>query len=167
MKKLFVLFIGLTVLIYADAPWSPNVRVSIDEPWDTLNQGESCLAIYGDTIVSICNTAERGQVPVAPYAYSFDAGQTFTQIPFTDNTTGIVWHTDPVIAFDDSGHVHMLIQFSVNMLKHYLSRDGGQTWEDTSTVTNSYGVDKPWMVVNGSDIYIAWQQTSGQTGIHR
>lgn len=165
MKKLFVLVIGLAVLIYADAPWIPNVRVSIDEPWDTLNQGESCLAVYGDTIVSICNTAERGQVPVAPYAYSFDAGQTFTQIPFTDNTTGIGWHTDPVIAFDDSGHVHMLIQFSVSMLKHYLSRDGGQTWEDTSTVTNSYGVDKPWMVVNGSDIYIAWQQTSGQTGI--
>ncbi len=165
MKKLFVLFIGLAVLIYADTPWIPNVRVSTDEPWDTLNQGESCFATYGDTIVSICNTAERGQVPVAPYAYSFDAGQTFTQIPFTDNTTGIGWHTDPVIAFDDSGHVHMLIQFSVNMLKHYLSRDGGQTWEDTSTVTNSYGVDKPWMVVNGSDIYIAWQQTSGQTGI--
>lgn len=164
MKKLFFLVIGLTVLIYADTPWVPNVRVSIDEPWDTLNQGESCFAIYGDTIVSICNTAERGQVPVAPYAYSFNAGQTFTQIPFTDLSGG-TWHTDPVICFDDSGHVHMLIQFSLEMLKHYLSRDGGQTWEDTSTVTNSYGVDKPWMVVNGSDIYIAWQQTSGQTGI--
>ena len=165
MKKMFVMVFILAVFLYADTPWIPNVRVSVDEPWDTLNQGESCFALYGDTIVSICNTAERGQVPVAPYAFSFDAGQSFVQIPFTDNTTGIGWHTDPVIAFDDSGHVHMIMQFSVNMLKHYLSRDGGQTWEDTSTITNSYGVDKPWMVVNDNEIYITWQQTSGSTGI--
>lgn len=165
MNKFLVMIFVLMVFVYADAPWIPNVRVSVDEPWDTLNQGESCFAVYGDTIVSICNTAERGQVPIAPYAYSFNAGQSFIQIPFTDNTTGVGWHTDPVIAFDDSGHVHMIIQFSVYMLKHYLSRDGGQTWEDTSTVTNSYGVDKPWMVVNDNEIYIAWQQTSGSTGI--
>lgn len=165
MKKIFAMFFILMVAVYADAPWIPNVRVSVDEPWDTLNQGESCFAVFGDTIVSICNTAERGQVPVAPYAYSFDAGQSFVQIPFTDNTTGIGWHTDPVIAFDDSGHVHMIIQFSIYMLKHYLSRDGGQTWEDTSVVTNVSGVDKPWMVVNDNEIYITWQQTSGSTGI--
>jgi hypothetical protein len=166
MKRSTVLLFLFALVLYADAPWLPNVRVSVDEPWDTLNQGESCLAVYGDTVVSICNTAERGQVPVAPYAYSFDGGQTFVQIPFTDNTTGIGWHTDPVIAFDDSGHVHMLMQFSVNMLKHYLSRDGGQTWEDTSVVFNTYGVDKPWMVVNNNEIYICWQQTSGTTGIN-
>jgi len=165
MRKIVVVLAVLFCFLYADPPWTANVRVSTDQPWDSLNQGESCFAIYGDTIVSICNTAERGDVPIAPYAYSFNGGQTFTSIPFTDNTTGIGWHTDPVIAFDDSGHVHMLIQFSINMLKHYLSRDGGQTWSDTSVVWSSYGVDKPWMVVHNNEIYITWQQTSGSTGI--
>lgn len=162
MKKIFVVTFIFALWVYADAPWIPNVRVSTDVPWDTLNQGESCFAIYGDTIVSICNTAERGDVPIAPYAYSFDGGQTFTQIPFTDSLVGITWHTDPVIAFDDSGHVHMLIQFSVYRLYHYLSRDGGQTWADTNLVWSTYGVDKPWMVVNKNEVYITWQQTSGQ-----
>ena len=119
MKKSCVLPLMLVVLLYADTPWISNVRVSTDVAWDSLNQGESCFAIWGDTIVSICNTAERGNIPIAPYAYSFDGGQTFTQIPFTDLTGG-TWHTDPVICFDDSGHVHMLIQFSLEMLKHYL-----------------------------------------------
>lgn len=164
MKKLCVLPLMLVVLLYADTPWISNVRVSNDVVWDSLNQGESCFAIWGDTIVSICNTAERGNIPIAPYAYSFDGGQTFTQIPFTDLTGG-TWHTDPVIAIDDSGYVHMLIQFSISRLKHYLSRDGGQTWADTSVVWNTYGVDKPWMVVHNNEIYIVWQQTSGSSGI--
>jgi len=165
MKKIFVILFVIAALIYADAPWLPNVRVSTDQPWDTLDQGESWMAVYGDTIVSICNTAQRGDVPVAPYAYSFNGGTSFTSVPFTDNTTGIIWHTDPLITFDDSGYVHMIIQYSVNMLKHYLSRDGGQNWHDTSVVWSSYGVDKPVMVINQNEIYITWQQTSGSTGI--
>lgn len=159
MKRLLLCSIIFVILVYADAPWSPNVRVSTDEPWDTLNQGESCFAVFGDTIVSICNTAERGDVPIAPYAYSFDGGQTFTQIPFTDNTTGIGWHTDPVIAFDDSGHVHMLIQFSAVFMNHYLSRDGGLTWVDTTRINSINGADKPWMVVNKNEVYVVWQRT--------
>jgi hypothetical protein len=152
-------------LLRADPPWSANVRVSTDVPWDTLNQGESCFAIWGDSIYSVCNTAERATVPIAPYSYSFNAGQTFTQIPFTDMTSGIVWHTDPVIGVDDSGHVHMLIQYSATLMKHYLSRDGGGTWADTTQVNPYNGVDKPWMVVNDNEIYIAWQQTAGQLGL--
>ncbi|OGC42359.1 hypothetical protein A2Y85_02660 [candidate division WOR-3 bacterium RBG_13_43_14] len=165
MRNIIVLLHAVFLISYADAPWVSNVRVSADVPWDTLNQGESCFAVYGDTIVSICNTAERGSVPIAPYAYSFDGGSSFTQIPFTDSTTGIIWHTDPVIGVDDSGYVHMLIQFSTSRLKHYMSRDGGQHWHDTSTVWSAGGVDKPWMVVNHNEIYIAWQQVSGSYGI--
>jgi hypothetical protein len=50
-------------------------------------------------------------------------------------------------------------------MKHYLSSDGGQTWADTTQVNPYNGVDKPWMVVNGNEIYIAWQQMAGQTGL--
>ncbi len=164
MRKLSV-FLIFAVMSYADAPWTPDVHVSVEAPWDSLNQGESCFAIYGDTIVAICNTAERGSVPIAPYAYSFDGGQTFTHVPFTDSTVGVTWHTDPVIAFDDSGHVHMIIQYSLYYLYHYLSRDGGQTWAETTLVWGTYGLDKPWMVVNRNEIHITWQQTSGPVGI--
>jgi len=165
MKYYIILMLVLLTFLNADAPWSTNIRVSTDVPWDTLNQGESCFAVYGDSIFSVCNTAERGSVPNAPYAYSFDAGQTFTQIPFIDMSSGIIWHTDPVIGVDDSGHVHLLMQFSATLMKHYLSRDGGQTWADTVQVNPYNGVDKPWMIVNRNEIYIAWQQTAGQTGI--
>jgi hypothetical protein len=165
MKMTVVILVAGMLFLFADAPFIPNVRVSTDQPWDTLDQGESWMAVYGDTIVSICNTAQRGSVPIAPYAYSFNGGNSFTSVPFTDNTTGIIWHTDPLIEFDDSGHVHMIIQFSVNQLKHYLSRDGGQNWHDTSMVWSSYGVDKPVMVINSNEIYLTWQQTSGNTGI--
>ena len=152
-------------LLSADYPWIQNVRVSVEAPWDTLNQGESCFALWGDSIFSVCNTAERGQVATAPYAYSFDGGLSFTQYPFIDSSTGIIWHTDPVIEVDDSGHVHMLIQFSLDLLNHYFSTDGGQTWSDTVNITSDYGVDKPWMIINKNEIYITWEQVSGQVGL--
>lgn len=165
MRYFTIMLLAFCVSLWADPPWTANIRVSTDEPWDTLNQGESCFAVWGDSIFSICNTAERATVPIAPYAYSFNSGQTFTQIPFTDMTSGITWHTDPVIGVDDSGHVHMLIQYSATLMKHYLSRDGGQTWADTTQVNPYDGVDKPWMIVNDNEVYISWQQTSGQRGI--
>ncbi len=163
MKKILFILISIG-FVFSSPPWIPNVRVSTDVPWDTLNQGESCFALWKDSIYSICNTAERGSVPIAPYSYSFNGGTSFTQIPFTDASTGIIWHTDPVIGVDDSGHVHMIIQFSTSLLRHYLSRNGGLTWHDTTNVTGS-GVDKPWMVVNKNEIYITWQQVSGNTGV--
>ncbi len=165
MRYFTIMLLAFFISLRADPPWAANIRVSTDEPWDTLNQGESCFAVWGDSIFSICNTAERATVPIAPYAYSFSSGQTFTQIPFTDMTSGIIWHTDPVIGVDDSGHVHMLIQYSATLMKHYLSRDGGQTWADTTQVNPYNGVDKPWMVVNDNEVYIAWQQTAGQLGL--
>jgi hypothetical protein len=163
MKKI-ILFLFFGVLL-SDPPFSQNTRVSTDVSWDTLNQGENSFVVIGNNIYSICNTAERGDVPIAPYAYSSDGGQNFTQIPFTDNSTGIIWHTDPVIGIDDSGHIHMIIQYSIYELRHYLSKDGGLTWVDTTVVTSDYGVDKPWMVVNKNEIYIVWQQAYGNTGI--
>ncbi|MCX7994445.1 MAG: T9SS type A sorting domain-containing protein [candidate division WOR-3 bacterium] len=164
-RFIFCLFLLPLLMLFADPPWSPNVRVSTDVPWDTLNQGESCFDVWGDSIFSVCNTAERGSVPIAPYSYSFNAGQSFTQIPFTDNSTGIIWHTDPVLCVDDSGYVHMIIQFSTTYIRHYLSKNGGLTWVDTTRVTPSSGVDKPWMVVKRNEVYIVWQQVSGTTGI--
>jgi hypothetical protein len=166
MKNLILFSFIFAVLVYADAPWIPNIRVSVEEPWDTLDQGESCFDLWGDSIYAVCNTAQRGQVPNAPWAWSFDAGQTFSQEPFIDWNAGIGWHSDPLVGVDDSGHVHLLIQFSTSFMNHYFSTDGGQTWSDTSRINASSGVDKPWWVINRNEIYVVWQQVSGFQGIH-
>jgi hypothetical protein len=166
MKRIFLFVLILALFAFADYPWFENVRVSTDEPWDTLNQGESCFDVFGDTIVSICNTAERGDIANAPYAYSWDEGETFSQYAFNDSvSTGIGWHTDPVIEFDDSGHVHMLIQYSSNFMNHYYSKDGGMTWCDTTRINSLWEADKPWWVVNNNEIYVVWQRGDPQAGI--
>lgn len=165
MKKTALFLLALGTFLYADAPWQPNIRVSVEMPWDTLDQGESCFDIFGDSLFSACNTAQRGQDPNDPFAYSLDNGQSFIQIPFVDDNAGSTWLTDPIVGVDDSGHVHMIIQFSADFMNHYFSRDGGLTWSDTSRVNSSSGVDKPWWVIDKNEIYVTWQQTAGQQGI--
>ncbi len=165
MKNTVIFLIAIAVMIYADAPWSPNVRVSNDIAWDTLDQGESGFDIFGDSVFAVCNTAQRGGDPNDPYAYSFDNGQSFIQIPFVDENAGSSWQTDPIVEVDDSGNIHMIIQFSADFMNHYFSRDGGVTWEDTSRVNSANGVDKPWWVIKRNEIYVVWQQTSGEQGI--
>ncbi len=165
MRHTLILLTLCTTLLYADSPWSKNSRVSTPIAWDTLDQGESSFDVYGDSIYAVCNTAQRGQDPNDPFAYSLDNGKTFVQLPFVDEKTGIKWQTDPIIEVDDSGNIHMIVQFSTSYMNHYFSRDAGVTWEDTSRVNSSNGVDKPWWVVDKNEIYVVWQQTAGQQGI--
>ncbi len=166
MKNIIFITTLFALAVYADAPWQPNVRVSTQVPWDTLDQGESCFDVCGDSIFAVCNTAQRGTDPNDPFAYSLDHGKSFIQIPFVDEKAGSTWQTDPVITVDDSGHLHMLIQFSASFFNHYLSRDGGKTWCDTSRINSSTGVDKPWWVFDKNEIYVVWQQVNGATGIY-
>jgi hypothetical protein len=74
VKKILVIIFVLAVAVYADAPWIPNVRVSVDEPWDTLNQGESCFGVYGGLHVTCYH---RPSLFSFRYQYSPDAGATF------------------------------------------------------------------------------------------
>jgi hypothetical protein len=167
MKRLPLLLLLLAAAAaFANPPFAPNVRVSDDAGGQVINQGESDFAVYrGQYIYSCCNLAERSTVAMIPYAWSTNGGTSFApNIPFNDPTPGNPWHTDPAIGVDDSGYVHMIVQYSTASLYHYFSRNGGQTWHDTTFVTGS-GVDKPWMVVYRNEIYITWQQTSGSLGI--
>ncbi len=156
----------MILLLFTDYPFMPNVKISAD-PGPTLNQGESSFAVSssGDSIFVACNTNERGSYAALPFAASYDGGTTFpTNYNFVDNSVGITWHTDPVVGIDDSGYVHLLVQFSIYVIRHYLSRDGGHTWTDTSNISDlSTGgdVDKPWMVVKGDTVYVAWQEFGG------
>jgi len=76
-------------------------------------------------------------------------------------SVGINWHSDPLILVDDSHYVHLFCQFSSTVLRHYLSTDYGVTWSDSVNVSERLDtgtVDKPWGVMRGNNIYVAWQQ---------
>ncbi len=152
-------------MVFADAPWSPNIRVSTEIAWDTVDQGESSFDVYGNEIYTICNTAQRGKDPNAPFAYSLESTPNFIQLPFVDDPSGTMWLTDPIIEVDDSGHVHLILQFDMNFMNHYLSRDGGLTWDEGTQVNTFNGMDKPWWVFKENEIYVVWQQIFGSDGV--
>lgn len=160
MKKILVLIpLILATAAIADPPWSANFRAA--DVGDTINEGESCIASDGDYIYCVCNWAERATRTGLTYGRSTDGGATWTSGVWKDTTVGINWHSDPFIMVDDSHYVHLYCQFSTTVLRHYLSTDHGVTWSDTSDVSEflpSGTVDKPWGVIRGNNIYIAWQQ---------
>jgi hypothetical protein len=152
---------------FADQPWNANVRAA--DAGDTINEGESCIASDGDYVYCVCNWAERSRYAGLTYGRSTDGGATWTSGVWKDTSVGISWHSDPFIMIDDSHYVHLFCQFSTTVLRHYLSTDHGVTWSDTANVSeflSSGTVDKPWGVMLGNNIYVAWQQWgAAQQGI--
>jgi hypothetical protein len=168
MKRLpCILILLIAAACLANPPFAPNVKVSDDAGGQVINQGESDFTVWhGQAIYSCCNLAERSTIAMIPYAWSTNGGTSFMpNLPFNDPTPGNPWHSDPVIGVDDSGHVHMLVQYSTVSIYHYFSTNGGLSWQDTTRVTPSSGCDKPWMVIYRNEIYIVWQQVSGSTGL--
>jgi hypothetical protein len=158
----------LLVLInvcYGDSPFIPNIKVSDDTGYPGINQGESDFALFGENIYAICNTAERSFIPMIPFARSQTGGLTWdTNIPWKDESTGIIWHSDPVIMTDRNGGVHMLILFAGGEIRHYLSTDGGNTWIDSSDVSDPAtggSKDKEWGIIRNDTIYVVWQEFGG------
>ncbi len=144
---------------FADQPWDANVRAA--DVGDTINEGESCIAADGDYVYCVCNWAERSRYAGLTYGRSTDGGATWTSGVWKDTSVGISWHSDPFIMVDDSHYVHLYCQFSTTVLRHYLSTDHGVTWSDTADVSEflpNGTVDKPWGVMRGNNIYVAWQQ---------
>lgn len=160
MKSLIVLIpLLLATAAIANPPWNANVRAA--DVGDTINEGESCIASDGDYIYCVCNWAERDRHAGLTYGRSTDGGATWTSGVWKDMSVGINWHSDPFIMIDDSHYVHLYCQFSTTVLRHYLSTDYGVTWSETTNVSEylpSATVDKPWGVMRGSNIYVAWQQ---------
>jgi hypothetical protein len=163
VKVLSLFLISFLSIIYADPPFIPNIRAVNSA--DTINEGESCLALFGDNIYLICNVNERNRIPIIPFGKSTNQGLSWSPtFPFRDNSVGIVWHTDPVLLTDTLGYLHMFIQYSTTVIRHYLSTDGGNTWSETSEVSDrSTGgsVDKPWFVYYRGNIYGCWQEFGG------
>lgn len=158
MKNLTILVSLLVGIAAANPPWSANVLAA--DVGDTINEGESCIASDGNYIYSLSNWAERDIYTGITYGRSTDGGATWTSGVWKDLSVGINWHSDPFILVDDSHYVHLFCQFSTTVLRHYLSTDHGVTWSDSVNVSEflpSGTVDKPWGVVRGNNVYVAWQ----------
>ncbi|MFO7650396.1 MAG: sialidase family protein, partial [bacterium] len=164
MKHAVLLFLTLVAVAFADPPWSAAVKAA--DVGDTINEGESAIAFDDDYVYCVSNCAERSRVSVIPYGRSTDGGATWTTTWWRDPSGPATWLSDPVIITDDTGYVHLFVQFSTNLIRHYLSTDHGLTWIDTSDVSvPGVTVDKPWACHYGNTIYICWQQLSTPTGI--
>ena len=161
----FVLLVLFSApLLLSDYPFQANVKISTDA-YGNVNHGESSFIVRGDTVYALCNIAERPVIPMIPFSRSVAEGDTWDlDYAFVDSSINETWHTDPVVGVDDSGHVHMLVQFNMYYIYHYLSRDGGITWAETTIISDSSTggyVDKPWMVVRGNKVYVSWQEFQG------
>ena len=94
----------------------------------------------------------------AGWAYTFDAGQTWT---FPGVLTPGTFRSDPVVDADLSGTFYWGSLKSNFTLDTFKSADGGKTW---SGPVPSYGGDKNWLVVDRSPgprsgaIYQIWQR---------
>lgn len=164
VKHVVLLCLALAAVALADPPWSAAVKAG--DVSDTINEGESCIAFSGDNVYCVANCAERSRVSVITYGRSTDAGASWTTTWWRDPSGPATWLSDPVILTDDTGYVHLFVQFSTNLIRHYLSLDSGQTWIDTSDVSvPGATVDKPWVCHYGNTIYICWQQLSTPAGI--
>jgi hypothetical protein len=164
MKYAVLATMVVTAVAMADAPWTDNVKAA--DVANYINEGESCIAFHGDYVYCISNCNERGTYAVIPYGRSTDGGETWTTTWWVDSTGPSLWHSDPVLLTDDTGYVHMFIQFSAMLIRHYLSTDNGLTWTDTTDVSHQGSVDKPWACYYGNELYICWQDLgSGTRGI--
>jgi len=163
LRSVLLLLVLSVAAAVADPPWAASVKAA--DVGDTINEGESCLACDGDYVYAVCNVAERSRVAVIPYGRSTDGGATWTTTWWKDPTAPNQWHSDPVIITDDTGYVHLFVQFSTALLRHYLSTDHGLTWCDTADVSTGASVDKPWVCYYGNELYCCWQQVSSPYGI--
>jgi hypothetical protein len=164
MRTAVLLILALSAVALADPPWSAAVEAA--DVGDTINEGESCIAFHHDYVYAVSNCAERATVAVIPYGRSTDGGATWATTWWLDPTGPNQWHSDPVILTDDTGYVHLFVQFSTNLIRHYLSTDNGLTWCDTADVSvPGATVDKPWACIYGNTIYMCWQQLSSPSGI--
>ena len=154
---------------YANPPFTASIHAV--GYGDTMNIGETAMAMFGPSIYTISNTNERGTYECAPFGRSTDGGLTWLPtIGWHDPSVGISWHSDPAICTDAQGNVHMLMQFSTTVERHYLSTDGGNSWCESIDVSDrSTGgqVDKDWLVYDRGNLYVCFQEISGgsQQGI--
>jgi len=150
-------------------PFIPNVRASNDP--GTGNQNETTIAMLaGGYLFGGWNDNRTGVYHVG-FARSTDSGSTWLPDTIMDHP-GYEEDGDPVLAVDDSGVVYYLwLSFNRSNMTGDLiltkSRDTGRTWGPMQILTpgtpNTLD-DKPWMTIDGNDVYVTWYDYGGSNG---
>ncbi len=99
--------------------------------------------------------------------YSLDGGRTWSPIyPMPHIVSGFK-SADPALAFSEDGTLYLVyIDFSNDsgFVVLSVSNDGGMTWSSPRIIIRydeapDYPIDRPWIVVSGSSIYITTLET--------
>lgn len=168
MKNIIVV-VCFSVMLFADAPWLPDVAVSQDP--GTGNQNETTMAIFQDTLICAgWNDSRQGLYHVG-FAASIDGGQTWQETLMIEPTYSS--DADPVLCVDEYGHIYYFwLSYNASTFRGdiYLTKstDWGQSWQSSICVTpgspNTLD-DKPWAVIDGNNVYVTWYEFYGSNGL--
>jgi hypothetical protein len=153
-----------------DAPFIDNVAASRDTS-SAGNQNETALAVDGQYVYGGWNDNRTGVYHVG-FNRSTDGGLTWAARDTLMDHASFPEDGDPVVCVDDAGVVYYLwLAFNrspyngdIVMTK---STDNGTTWGPTQVLTpGTPGTldDKPWLTIDGDDLFVTWYDYGGTNG---
>lgn len=163
MKLMYGFF--LMALVFADPPWTANVKISQDA--GSGNQNETTMAIFGDSL--ICggwNDSRLGLYHVG-FASSTDGGTTWHETLMVEPTYPS--DCDPCILVDEFGVIYYIwLSYNASTYQgdNFLTKstDWGQTWGPSLNLnpgTSSTLDDKPWGCIDGNNVFFTWYEFGG------
>lgn len=145
--KLFLLllvFIG-TIPVFAQ----DSLVVNAVKPESEFSVAINPIDSSNMVIATMHGTFSAGDMTVNIY-YTKDFGTTWTKSVYHGYTGSYAPTGDPVLAFNDSGHVYFVnLIIAGNNVNTVLSKsiDGGATWIQVTTVETG-STDKPWIAID-------------------
>ncbi|HIE05204.1 MAG TPA: exo-alpha-sialidase [bacterium (Candidatus Stahlbacteria)] len=166
MRKLLILLIA--VLLFADPPWLPNVKVSQDP--GSGNQDETTMGVFGGNLV--CggwNDNRQGGTWHVGFARSTDGGQTFQETLMYEPSYPM--DCDPCIIISETGDIYYFwLSYDGSYGDIYLTKstDWGETWQPSICVTAGSPTtldDKPWAAIDSNNVFVTWYDYRGTYGL--
>lgn len=164
MKKIIIIFIAM--FLFADPPWSINIKVSQDP--GTGNQNETTIGIFGGNLVCGGWNDSRQTTYHVGFVRSTNGGSSFFLDTLMIEPT-YPGDCDPCIAISDSGHIYYF-WLSYNPSNYtgdiYFAKstNWGQSWGPMNCATpgtpNTLD-DKPWAIIDNNNIFLSWYDYGG------
>jgi hypothetical protein len=168
-----------TLLCIASPSQAVPINVNISSTTATPTKSEVSIDINPTNPNNLVVISHSGNLQTMQTFYSFDKGQTWTNVNLGNAFDGITstLRFDPTVAFDADGNVYVAYGVDDGNKTAVIvgrSGDGGQTYTATKVAETSNptgllkGNDK-WILATGPDpvdaskqnVYIAWTQNTG------
>jgi len=167
MKILIILLI--TAFLFADPPWSTNLKVSQDA--GTGNQNETTMGIFGGNQICGGWNDSRQTTYHVGFARSTNGGTSFAETLMIEPT--YPGDCDPCMVVNDSGHIYYFwLSYNPNTtvgdIYFTKSTNWGQSWGPMNCVTPGTSNtldDKPWAVIDKNNIFVSWYDYGGSGGL--